>query len=690
MKQMILKAGELQVTLEQTESGVRLSRIHDGKTGADLLTGSGYLFLLTAERLDDGTQVTVSSDRDFRCCELQSCGSVYTVSCTECPALPGVSVIVTAQTSAQDNRITFSTVLHSENKQYTLTSCDYPALWFDVKDSVKFLSPYGCGEAIPSDSVPFGHGFHSEQDYPSYGVSFQFMAAWDEKSKRCLYYGLHDPVPASKKFCFLREVNAPQMCIKSSQPLCNIDRGENGQSLYGCCVWQLTDGDWYDATLLYRDWMEKNASWVPETDENGRTDISWLKDIDAWFLVHIDNEHFADEILEAAKDLGVKSAVHLYLWHQIPFDNDYPHYFPEKPFVKREVKRLQDAGIRVIPYVNGRLWDTRDKGLEDWQFTAKALPFATKDRHGKPFTESYSAKEANGEHTVLAVMCPTSAIWTQTMQNVTSRCMNDVGFDGVYLDQIAAAKAQPCCDRSHAHAAGGGGWWSGAYSQLTALAKNGKEGAVLATECTAEQFMKNIQGYLSWLWVKNDQVPAFPVLYSDKVATFGICYHGFADRDPDAMVIFYAQSLLFGEQMGWLAPKTYNVLPERDFFKKCVRMRQTLHDVLQNGIMLRPPVLKDDAPRLHSEKASQAYFNMVDYPAVQGTLWQSRRDGRQYLLLCNAQKVQANVQLETEFPDGVYTLHGEDQPLTLTVQNGRASVTLPAHSAVYAATDAQA
>ena len=49
-----------------------------------------------------------------------------------------------------------------------------------------------------------------------------------------------------------------------------------------------------------------------------------------------------------------------------------------------------------MPYINGRLWDTRDRGNNDFQFSNLAQPAATKDEQGKPYTEVYGSKETDG------------------------------------------------------------------------------------------------------------------------------------------------------------------------------------------------------------------------------------------------------------------------------------------------------
>ncbi|MBP5230385.1 MAG: hypothetical protein ILO68_01530 [Clostridia bacterium] len=672
-----MTSGQLDVRFAVGENGISLLSVTDlAEGGGPILSSARPLFYLTAERVADGTVQTLRSDENFPHVTVAHTADGLLFSADSGDPVPGISVSVCVRAVPSRNRLEFSAALESENEDYILVCCDYPAFWFDVTDAAMFLSPYGSGEALKADSERFGHAYQSTQEYPSYGVSFQFMAYWDSLRRRMVYYGIEDPIPASKRFSFLREENDSALCIKASLPLEGADRAGNGQPLRGTCVWELGDGDWYDATLRYRDWMEQNASWLPEKGSFGRADSAWLEEIDAWWLVHVNGEFFADDIISAAEELGVPTAVHLYLWHQIPFDNDYPHYFPEKVNICSELKKLHAAGIRVVPYINGRLWDTRDRGMEDWEFSAKAKPFATKDRHGTLFTETYSSKEEDGSPVVLSIMCPSTGFWQETVKGVTDQLFDRIGFDGVYLDQIAAAKPQLCADPLHHHPAGGGVWWNQSYNRLTGRVKEGRPDRILATECTAEMFMRNIQAYLSWLWVKNDQVPAFPVLYSDKVHLFGIAFGDVSYAD-----IFIAQSLLFGEQMGWLSPSYYRKLPHREFYRTLVRTRNRLHNLLSHGTMLRPPVLTDDAPRLTSDACPHAYFRHVDYPAVQGAQWLEKETGRKYMILVNAGEPDAFVRMETDFPDGTYPAEGIDGDVV--IRGGKAELTVPGLTAVW-------
>ena len=103
------------------------------------------------------------------------------------------------------------------------------------------------------------------------------------------------------------------------------------------------------------------------------------------------------------------------------------------------LRRVVQPSGRSRAYINGRLWDTRDRGSDDMQFSGMALPAATKDEHGKPVVESYGSKEADGSDVRLAVMCPTTELWQAKVRDIVSRLFTDVGVKGVYIDQVAAA-----------------------------------------------------------------------------------------------------------------------------------------------------------------------------------------------------------------------------------------------------------
>ncbi|MBR4053176.1 MAG: alpha amylase C-terminal domain-containing protein [Clostridia bacterium] len=671
MKTHSLSAGALQVTLAQTEEGVCLHRIKDGKSGRVFLKADGLLFTLTARSLSDGSLVTVDSAAGWE--KVSVCGEspVYTVSLSGHKDLPLVTVILTATASHGEDSLSWAVQLHSENREYSLYECDYPILTFGACSRTKVFFPYGCGEVYPSMRT-----FASRQNYPSYGASMEYMALWHTGAGRGLYYGLHDPAPAYKKLHYEKKADALPF-LKACMPLRDIDKGANSQSLEGVCVWRLFDGDWYDAALLYKAFFEEHASWKPVMENGKRKDLpEWLRTNPHWWRKRMKwDGGFADELLEASEDLGLYSPVHLYDWFQIPYDTNYPHYFPAKTAFLPGIRRLQEQGVRVMPYINGRLWDTHDKGTEDWQFTAVARPNCTKKRGDEPFLEVYPTSNIE-----LAIMCPSTALWQEKQQEIMDVLFHEFAVDAVYIDQIGAAQVYPCEDPTHSHRAGGGTWWVESYRNLLDHARQIlPEDRCFTTECTSDPYMKDIQGYLSWIWIKNDQVPAFMVIYNGYVAVFGRNYLYAGDWVGEN--IFAAQSLTYGEQMGWILPETYKALTHKEFYKKCVGARSALGDFFYDGNLLRSPKIEDKVKLKTTKIKAEAYGGLLEHTATFSECWE-RKDGKKLLWLINASPKETTPVLQTELPDGLYTTAGDLQT-AVNVESGSLSLTLPPLSVSY-------
>lgn len=669
MKTYRITAGELNISLLIEKSGISLCGVADKKIGKAFLRGGREpLFVLTARKTENSETITLSSQSGWGGVSVSACGNLHTLAFSENASLPDVTVILTAAVS--HNKITWAVRLCNENPFYSLVECDYPALSFGVKSKTKVFFPYGCGEVYPAS-----RSFETKQNYPSYGASMEYMAFWRTDIGRGIYYGLHDPAPACKRLYYKSDLKNAQ--IKASMPLRDIDMAKNSQSLEGEAVWQLFDGDWYDAALLYKDFFVSRASWKPVMKNGKRADMpEWLRTNPHWWRKRMKwDEGYADELIEASKDMGLFSPVHIYDWFKIPYDTNYPHYFPAKESFATGMKKLHEVGIRVMPYINGRLWDTHDKGKEDWQFTPIALPNCTKTVNGKPFLEVYPTSNIS-----LAIMCPSTALWQEKQKEITHRLFNEFGVDAIYIDQIGAAQAYSCEDRGHPHRAGGGSWWIESYRNLLDHAKQTmpKDGC-FTTECTSDPYMKEIQGYLSWIWIKNEQVPAFMVIYNGHVAVFGRNY--LYAPDWVGQNILAAQSLTYGEQMGWILPETYKELVHKDFYKACVHTRERLGDFFYDGKLLRSPQIWDKSVIKTTKIKHEAYGGLLEHTATFSELW-CRNDGKKLLLLINASRKEANPVIKADIPDGTYITEG-DMKSAVCVENGKLSLKLPPLSVSY-------
>lgn len=661
-------AGELSIVIALLPDGIGLKNIIDKKTEHNFLKTEAPieapLLTLTARNMDTEELLTVSSVRDWeKVSALESC-NIHTFIMTDHKKLPKVTIILTAVT--EENRIKWTVRIDSGNPNYTLYECDYPILSFDTCENTNVFFPYGCGE-VYSSSNPFS----SVQNYPSYGASMEYMAFWNTKIKRGIYYGLHDPAPAYKKISYHNEKENPLATLLATMPLKDIKQTGNSQTLEGENVWQLFDGDWYDAALLYKAFFLEHASWKPTMRDGKRVDTpEWLRVNPHWWIKRmLWDEEYVDDLLEASEDLGLKSPVQLYDWFQIPYDTNYPHYFPAKDAFQPGIKRLQENEIRVMPYINGRLWDTHDRGKEDWQFTSVAKPNCTKKGNGEPFLEVYPTSNLE-----LAIMCPSTALWQEKLKEITDKLFHECKVNAIYVDQIGAAQAYPCEDLNHSHRPGGGTWWVESYRNLLDhVHQNMPEETFLATECTSDPYMKDIQAYLSWIWIKNNQVPAFMVIYNGYVCVYGRCYH----YAPDGVGqnIFAAQSLTFGEQMGWIKPEIYKNLEHKEFYKKCVYCRIKLGSYFYDGSLLRSPVIEDTCYLRTTEIKAEAYDGLLEHTATFSEFWE-RKDGKKLLLLINAATVETTPKLTVDILDGDYILQGDLQE-KVCIENGSMILTLP-------------
>ena len=671
MRKHLISAGSLTVSLSLEKNGASLRGITDKKTGKSFLkSGCGSLFTVTAREKGAENFISVDSLSGWNSVCAGESGVVHTVTLSDHVLLKGVTVILSAVASA--DKIEWTVRLHSENEDYTLYECDYPALTFSASRAVKVLFPYGCGEVYNS-----ARAFETKQNYPSYGASMQYMAIWQENTGRGIYYGLQDPAPAYKKLFYKKSEGERTACLKATMPLKDIDTPCNGQTLEGEAVWQLFDGDWYDASLIYKDFFVSRASWKPEIKDGKRADMpEWLRTNPHWWRKRIKwDDSYVDELLEASEDLGLHSPIHVYDWFQIPYDTNYPHYFPAKDVFLPGIRRLQKKGNKVMPYINGRLWDTHDKGKEDWQFTSVARPNCTKKMGDEPFLEVYPTSNIE-----LAIMCPSTALWQEKQKEIMATLFEEFGVDAVYIDQIGAAQPYPCEDRNHPHRAGGGSWWMESYRNLLDHAKRIMPAdGCLTTECTSDPYMKEIQAYLSWIWIKNNQVPAFMAVYNGYVAVFGRNYL----YAPDAVGqdILAAQSLTYGEQMGWILPETYNTLYHKDFYKRCVNARVRLGSFFYDGVLLRSPKIKDKNKIKTTKIKFEAYGGLLEHTATFSEVWQ-RKDGKRMVLLINASEKEACPCINAYIPDGKYEVSG-DAEASVEVVDGEFTVHLPPLSVSY-------
>lgn len=660
-----VQAGDLNLVLEKAEQGVRVLSLFDEGAGQELLApDSPPLFSLELRHGEKKEHLTLAADSGWHRADVSGVDASGTrVMTFQEPIddhLNGISVEVKLLSDNKDNALTWDLQVTNDSKQLSLWRVVFPQVTVRYlgEGSSVFL-PHTAGIEL---SDMWNTADRRGGTYPSGWTCMQYMAAYDAAGRTGLYVGAHDPFGSTKDILAQGQPDQRAVVFRFEYPVPDMGKSGVNFELPGETTWQLLRGDWFDAARIYRTWVSHEAKWWPQLGPDGRSDTpEWMRQLPVWALTGGPASDCVPQLKVFAEELGVPVGFHWYNWHQIPFDNDYPHYFPPKDGFAEGVAELKKTGVYVMPYINGRLWDTHDKGSEDWQFTSVALAAATKDEAGNPYTESYGSKESDGNSVQLAAMCPSTPLWQSRVHDIVLRLFNEYGLNGVYIDQIAAAQPRLCFDKSHAHPLGGGHWWTeGYWKMLDAIRAAKPAECMLTTECNAEPYIKWFDGYLTWHWQEQNMVPAFPAVYGGAIQMFGRAYRGGPSQDL-ANRMKAGQQLVFGEQIGWFSPDIIKRPDCGQFLRDCVQLRWRLKEYFYAGQMTRPPKLIGEIPKLTADWQWNGEWPITTDAIMTGA-WQLRRDGRVVLLFVNVSDSSFSSHLELD--PGKYKISDESLVVT--------------------------
>ena len=632
-------AGDLGLALRRGADGVQVQSLFDLKNGEELLaSNTPPLFTLTLRDTKSKEEVPLTADAGWRRVTLERSGGGVAVRWLQAadPRLQGVAVTARATADARTHAWRWTLAVENRSAAWSVWRVSFPQVALaEMGGNAKVLFPRGPGEV---QAGLWGRPFSYKGNYPNGWCAMQLMAAYREAPRPTgLYFAVHDPFGSTKDLSVESDLATHSVRFGYDIPAPNMGSAGNDFRLSGEAVWQLLRGDWFDAATIYKTWARGRANWWPRLTADGRADTPlWMRELSAWTI----DDGTGPELLAREKwfreTMGVPVGMHWYNWHRIPFDNDYPHYFPTKPGFTEGVGALKDAGLFVMPYINGRLWDTRDRGADDAEFTTRALPHATKNDAGQPITEQYGSKEGDGSPVKLAVMCPATPFWQKTMRDTVVRLTEEQGVNGVYLDQIAAAAPALCMDAAHGHPLGGGHWWNESYGRmLSGIRRAMPRDRMLTSECNAEPFLRWFDGYLTWHWQFDGQVPVFPAVYGGAIQMFGRAYRGGPTKDL-ALRMKAGQQLVFGEQIGWLNPDAAREPPQNaDFLRRVVGLRHRLRRYFYAGEMARPPKLAGPVPTVTADWQWEGVWPVTTAAVLTGA-WSQPKARKLVLLFVNA------------------------------------------------------
>jgi hypothetical protein len=569
--------------------------------GRIVATGPQPLFTATLEEVATGKRIEIDSSkttwREVTATAKSDGGAWRFRGLAERPALSNLWIEVTVAPGADGSSAEWRWRGATGTRDYALVEATVGALAFnDAGAGMRALFPGVMGRV---ERTPCAGTVNHRGNYPAMSCVMQWQAVWDEASGRCFYMGAHDPHTGAKFVTMRGQPAQSRVHLALTHRLAWDGANPGGESeMPGTVVWKSMPGDWYNAALYYRDWARTHSRSYPEMGPEGRRSTpDWFKKLGFIARTYGYAQETTNDVRLAMDYLGVSVMAQWYRWHQIPFDNDYPHYFPAKPGFEEGLKTLHDWGAKAVPYTNGHIWDTRDRGCEDWKFTSEGAAGACRNRDGSIKTERYSTVETNGTPVIFAAMCPASKVWRDKVAENGEKVFNGAGCDGYYMDQVGAFSTVDCRNAAHGHPFGGGHWWQDAYrTMLTDVRARSKKPIFLATECNAEHTLREIDAFVCWNILGGvDTVPAYEVVYS--TAAFPYCRSYVAGaKGRRQMRMKFANVLADGEIFGWF-PAFYCRDPELGpYLRECVRFRWHLSPWFYKAEMRRPPALLDAVP----------------------------------------------------------------------------------------------
>jgi len=580
-----------------------------------------------------------------------------------------VDVAVTVRLPENSGTSEWRIRVSNRSARYGLWEVRFP--WFN-----RWPAPKEYNVAIPWHN--WGHRYQKVAErhtgeYSSYTWSMQFLTF--ESGQRGLTIAALDPEQHYKSY-LVDPGNETAFVLRvpdGSKPGVGLD------DTYATSISVHGDG-WFGGCKLYREWA-LGQKWCAKGPISRRKDVpKTLKDIGIWLLSSIPEKNsgvtpaeWADGVIAAQRYFDVPVGIQIYQWHEIKFDNDYPEYFPPKPGVPEAVRKLVDAGIVAMPYINARLWDMRAKSYPG------AVPSTAKDPTGTPYLEIYGPESG-----LLTPMCTQTKLWQDTVFNLCRRIYEEIGANAIYLDQVAAMPAAPCYDPTHGHPLGGGHHWHDGYRVILNrvkdyIASTGKD-LFLTTENPGDAHIDGCDAFLIWNPRQDTEVPMMTSVYSGYTLYYASNHT--TGEGMQSFVMAQARDFLWGSQLGWMPPEIPE--PFRGYLKKLGKLRVQTRKFLTYGELVGMPRntapdeirgSSDEMMRKREESIAKVSANwpffgtpkIATLPAVMSALWRAE-DGHLGLFIMNLSEVKQSYCCAFDPP--AYGLTSERLRYTRIQENG--------------------
>jgi len=531
----------------------------------------------------------------------------------------GVTVAVEARLAAEDPLLRARIQARTKTAAEGLVTVTFPLiqgirpLTPEARQDI-VLDTWQVGWARPS---PLVSGEVLSINYPA-GMNFTALTG----DGLGLYLAEEDGEANQKQLTWSPDQDAGTLDFSISHPVLNWGAEEPVREYEpsGDLVGGPFHGDWYDAARLYRKWA-LTAPWCAKGPIHQRPDYpQWLAEAPYWSIGQLGDEAGLQWEMEKHDFFGLPTMVcHAYgYWFALHQDDRYPEHWPPKlgsAGFKRAVAQLQAKGIRIVPYINGWLWDM---DTESWR-TKDARKGAIQTASGDIINHtSYGGGQS------LVGMCPASELWRQEMLDLSTELVGRYGVDGLYFDFLTIHTSD-CYHRDHGHPICGGNYWTkavhGLYEEVREECRKLNPEVLLTGEDIAE-FCVDVQDTFFCSGQAGTQAPLF----------FAV-YHGYANVYGGADInrateLKVGRWWLMGGQNGWNnmegaligQPPYEPYAPLGRYYRKLLRCRWEFGTpYLGYGEMLRPPQIEGDLPTITQDSSYGPFTAAV----VEGSAWKA-------------------------------------------------------------------
>lgn len=528
---------------------------------------------------------------------------------------PGCLDITATISLAYENApSTWRIAINNRSKKWGIDSVSYPFLrTICKKGTADVLLPTGAfGGTLNHNNTSAFDGF-----YPYWECAVQFMAF--NQGNAGLYVAAYDGEENAKK---LKLTNDQHVTFE----VMAADTGIAGSARIPSfpIVISAYTGDWWQAAKIYRKWAIQQK-WMRKGWLAKRSDVPRrFLDIGFWLQGQaVPQEWLSAKTipsdLEKAQQFfaPLKLALHWYDWHEIPFDSEYPEFFPPKKGATEDIKHFEANALSIMPYINVHLWDT---GLPNFQ--TEGRPAAIKSQDGM-----LNAGPAATPGRELAVMCPYTRLWQQKITGISKQLIDELNVTGIYLDQLGGTRAKPCFDPTHGHPLGGGNFWTEGYRKMADSVRKvaSPHHVYLTSEMFAEQFIDYIDGFLiAHLYRHGNDVPLIQAVYSGFTAYFGCL-----ESSRDSLATFsmlQGTSFIWGLQPGWLKVEFLKQKEKAELVKELALFRMAARDFLLYGELVDEVRIEPQPDKLaatiYGFFADISAYNSL-FPAVRGSIWRT-------------------------------------------------------------------